>query len=151
MRTKLFIGFIVIILTALLSTIVFEYMIAKDFDDYVSGVRDDQMHWITASVEGGYNNGKWDSRMLSEATHWAMMQGLDIKVLDISGKEVIPAHQYMHTLSPGMRQRMEELFHIHSDISRPYTEIPIYSGKDRIGLLMARSFQKKTLAEKEAI
>jgi signal transduction histidine kinase len=46
---------------------------------------------------------------------------------------------------------MEELFHIHSDISRPYTEIPIYSGKNRIGLLMARSFQKKTLAEKEAI
>jgi signal transduction histidine kinase len=78
-------------------------------------------------------------------------QGLDIKVLDISGKEVIPAHQYMHTLSPGMRQRMEELFHIHSDISRPYSEIPVYSGKERIGLLMARSFQKKTLAEKEAI
>jgi two-component system sensor histidine kinase BaeS len=150
MRTKLFLAFVVIILTALLSTIIFEFMIVKDFDNYVSGVREDQIHWITVSVEGGYKNGKWDSIKLSEPIHWAMMQGLDINIVDAQGTEVSPSHDYIHSLSPSMQQRMEELFHIHANTSQPYTDYPIYSEGRQIATLKARTFQKKTLAEKEA-
>ena len=151
MRTKLFLAFIVIILAALLSTIVFALMIIKDFDNYVSSIRDDQIHWITVSIEGAYDDGSWDSQVLSESIHWAMMLGLDIKILDIQGKEVVPSHHYIASLSPSMKHRMEELFHMHTDINHPYTEFPIYAKSDKIGTLMSRSFQKKDLAEKEAI
>ena len=151
MRTKLFLAFIVVILAALLSTIVFEFMIIKDFDNYVGSVRDDQIHWIMVSIEGGYKDGEWDSRVMSESIHWAMMLGLDIKILDAKGNEVIPSHHYMESLSPSMMQRMEELFHIHSDANRAYSAFPIYAGGENIGTLMARFFQKKELAEKEAI
>ena len=151
MRTKLFLAFIIVILAALMSTIIFEYMIIKDFDNYVGGVRDDQIHWIMVSIEGGYNDGVWDSQVLSESIHWAMMLGLDIKVLDTEGKEVLPSHHYMQSLSPGMKNRMEELFHIHTDTNRTYTAFPIHAKNEVIGTLMARSFQKKELAEKEAV
>ncbi len=151
MRTKLFLAFIAIILAALLSTIVFEVKILKDFDNYVSGIRDDQIHWIMVSIEGAYDDGSWDSQVLSESIHWAMMLGLDIKILDAQGKEVVPSHHYIESLSPSMKHRMEELFHIHTAINHNYTEFPIYAKSDKIGTLMARSFQKKDLAEKEAI
>ena len=151
MRTKLFLAFIVIILAALLSTIAFELKILKDFDNYVSGIRDDQIHWIMVSIEDAYDDGSWDSQVLSESIHWAMMLGLDIKILDVQGKEVVPSHHYIESLSPSMKHRMEELFHIHTAINHNYTEFPIYAKSEKIGTLMARSFQKKDLAEKEAI
>ncbi len=151
MRTKLFLAFIVVILAALLSTIVFEYMILRDFDNYVGSVRDDQIHWIMVSIEGGYKNGDWDNRVMSESIHWAMMLGLDIKILNMQGQEIIPSHHYMESLSPSMMQRMEELFHIHSDTNLAYSKFPISAGGKNVGMLLARSFQKKELAEKEAI
>jgi two-component system sensor histidine kinase BaeS len=80
-----------------------------------------------------------------------MMLGLDIKILDVQGKEVVPSHHYIESLSPSMKHRMEELFHIHTAINHNYTEFPIYVKSEKIGTLMARSFQKKDLAEKEAI
>jgi two-component system sensor histidine kinase BaeS len=126
-------------------------MILKDFDNYVSSVRDDQIHWIMVSIEGAYDDGSWDSQVLSESIHWAMMLGLDIKILDGKGKEVVPSHHYVASLSPSMKHRMEELFHIHTDINHPYAEFPIHANSEKIGTLMARSFQKKDLAEKEAI
>jgi two-component system, OmpR family, sensor histidine kinase BaeS len=150
MRTKLFLAFIIIILAALLSTIIFELMILKDFDNYVGSVREDQVYWIVASVEGAYMGSAWDSQVLAESVHWAMMMGLDIKVLDAGGSEIIHAHHVMGSLSPGMKRRMEQLFQLDMASDRKYNEFPIYSEGKKIGTLLARSFQKKELAEKEA-
>lgn len=153
MRTKLFIAFVIIITAALLSTIVFEGLILKDFDNYVAGVKEDQVYWIIASVEGAFIDGTWDTQMLSESIHWAMMMGLDIKIVDTDGKEIVPAHHVMRSLSPGMMNRMADLFHLDMTSDRKYDEFPIYQARDHksIGTLLARSFQKKELAEKEAI
>ena len=57
MRTKLFLAFILIILLALLSNIVFEELIMKDFEVFVKGTKEDHIYWILASVEGSYKNG----------------------------------------------------------------------------------------------
>ncbi len=151
MRTKLFFAFTVIIFTGLVSTVVFESLILKDFDGYVHGVKEDQIYWIIASVEGGYKDGKWDEQMLSESIHWAMMMGLDIRILDAEGREIIPSHRVMESLSTGMKRRMKELFHLDMNTDRKYDEFPVISNGTKIGSLLARSFQKKELAEKEAI
>ncbi|MGD0283369.1 MAG: HAMP domain-containing sensor histidine kinase [Dissulfurispiraceae bacterium] len=151
MRTKLFLAFVMIIFATLVSTMVFASLILKDFDSYAHGVKEDQIYWIIASVEGGYKDGKWDEQILSESIHWAMMMGLDIKILDMQHGEVIHSHHVMESLSPGMKRRMEELFRVDMDTDRKYDEFPIISNGSKIGTLLARSFQKKALAEKEAI
>ncbi len=153
MRTKLFIAFIIIIAAALLSTIVFEGLILKDFDNYVTGVKEDQVYWIIASAEGAFMDGTWDTQMLSESIHWAMMMGLDIKIVDTDGREIVPAHHVMKSLSPGMMHRMANLFHLDMTSDRKYDQFPIYEAGTHktIATLLARSFQKKELAEKEAI
>lgn len=151
MRTKLFLAFIIIIFAALVSTIVFEALILRDFDSYVNSVKQDRIYWIIASVEGGYKDGKWDERILSESVHWAMMMGLDIKILDMQHREVVHSHHVMQSLSPGMKHRMEELFRLDTSAGGRYDEFPIMSNGSRIGTLEARAFLKKELAEKEAV
>ena len=151
MRTKLFLAFVIIIFATLVSTIVFARLILKDFDSYVQGVKEDQIYWIIASVEGAYKDGKWDEQILSESVHWAMMMGLDIKILDMQRREIIHSHHVMESLPPGMKRRMEELFRLDMNTDRKYDEFPIISNSSKIGTLLARSFQKKALAEKEAI
>jgi two-component system, OmpR family, sensor histidine kinase BaeS len=151
MRTKLFFAFIIIIAAALLSTIVFEGLILKDFDNYVTSVREDQVYWIIASIEGAYIEGTWDNQMLAESIHWAMMMGLEIKIIDKGGGEIVHAHHVMKSLSPGMMRRMADLFHVDMTSDRKYDEFPINFNGTRVGTLLARSFQKKELAEKEAI
>ena len=85
MRTKLFRSFLIVILAALLAGFIFQGLIVRDFDNYVSGVKEDQFRWIRASLESSYHDGKWDKRALSETLHWAMMLGLDMEVYDSQG------------------------------------------------------------------
>jgi len=151
MRTKLFFAFIAVIFASLVSTVIFERLILNDFDSYAQGVRKDEIYWIIASVEGGWKDGKWDEQTLSESIHWAMMMGLDVRVLDAGNREIIPSHRVMESLSPGMKRRMKELFQLDMNTDRKYEEFPIISDGAKIGTLLARSFQKNELAEKEAI
>src|SRR5271169_5108163 len=151
MRTKLFLAFIVVIFASLVSTVIFERMILRDFDSYAQGVRKDEIYWIIASAEDGYKDGKWNKQVLSESIHWAMMMGLDVKIVDEEGSEIVPSHSVMESLPPGMKRRMEELFHLDMNTNRGYEKFPIISNGSKIGSLLARSFQKKELAEKEAI
>jgi signal transduction histidine kinase len=151
MKTKLFFAFITLILLALISTMVFAFLIIKDFDNYTDNVKDDHVYWIIASIEDAYQERGWNQQMLSESVHWAMMMGLDIKILDAERREVIHAHHVMGSLPSGMTKRMQELFVIHAESNNTYNEFPLVSNSTRVGTLLARSFQKKALAEKEAI
>ncbi len=150
MKTKIFLAFIVVIFAALLSNFIFEWLIMRDFGNYVKGVKEDQFYWILASVEGGYAGGRWDKEALSESMHWSMMMGLDIKILDNSGQEVLSSHEAMQSLSGTMMSRMEGLFHIH-ETGGKFDEYPLYMKSERIGTLLARPFQKEEIKEKEFI
>ena len=150
MKTKFFLAFLIVILTALLATLLFEWLIMRDFDNYVSGVQEDHLYWITTSAESGYERGEWNKAILSETIHWAMMMGLDTKILNTHGDEIISSHQIMQSLSPVMQKRMEGLFQI--DKTRGvFQEYPLYSEGQIIGTLTTRPFQKQEIAEKEVI
>ncbi|MEW6739531.1 MAG: HAMP domain-containing sensor histidine kinase [Nitrospirota bacterium] len=150
MKTKIFLAFIIVILAALLSNFIFEWLIIKDFDNYVNGVKEDQFYWILASVEGSYSDGKWDTKALSESIHWAMMLGLDIKVLNADGHEVISSMEVMDSLSDTMKRRMKALFHMHMTEGK-YEEYPLYIEGKNIGKLLSRPFEKDVIKEKEAV
>ncbi|MBI3592089.1 MAG: HAMP domain-containing protein, partial [Nitrospirae bacterium] len=150
MKTKIFLAFIIVIFAALLSNLIFELLIIKDFDSYVGGVKEDQFYWIMTMVEDSYNNGAWDRNTLSESIHWSMMIGLDIKVLDNNGKEIISSREVMKTLSDSMKSLMERFFHTHKVEGR-FDEYPLYAKGKRIGTLLSRPFQKEEIKKKEFI
>lgn len=148
MRTKIFVAFIIVIFSALLSNFIFEYLIIKDFDGYTKSVKEDQYRWVMASIEGNYSDSGWDKDMLSESIHWGMMLGLDIKVLDAGGEEILASHEAMSSLSDAMKQRMEELFHVHKT-EGGYKENAVMVKGRKVGTVLVRPFQKELLREKE--
>ena len=152
MKTKIFLAFIAIILAALLSNFIFKWLIIRDFDNYVNGVREDQFYWTLASVEGSYSDGKWNKGSLSESIHWAMMLGLNVKVLDNAGKEIISSHEVMESLPESMKRRMDEHFHVHAhEAEGKFTDYPLYAKGKKIGTLFSQPFQKQKIKEKESI
>ncbi|PIV67104.1 MAG: hypothetical protein COS10_02770, partial [Nitrospirae bacterium CG01_land_8_20_14_3_00_44_22] len=116
------------------------------------GVREDQFYWTLASVEGSYSDGKWNKGSLSESIHWAMMLGLNVKVLDNAGKEIISSHDVMESLPESMKRRMDEHFHVHAhEAEGKFTDYPLYAKGKKIGTLLSQPFQKQEIKEKESI
>src|SRR4030043_414371 len=109
MRTKLFRAFLIIILIALLSNFIFQWLIVKDFDRYVESVKEDQFRWIVASVESAYlEDGRWDLHGLSDSLHWAMMLGFEATIVDTQGREIFDSEKAMASLSETMKHDMAD-------------------------------------------
>lgn len=137
MRTKLFAAFVLVISIALLSNIVFQWLIMRDFDDYVRGVKEDHLYWVLASVEGSYLKDKWDMNLLNESVHWAMMLGFDVKVKDINGQEITDSHTVMESLPESMKHRMTSIMNFHSSEEK-YEAFPLFIGGREIGTMYVR-------------
>ncbi len=148
MRTKLFLAFFLVIMTALISNLIFESLIMNDFDEYLKGTQEDHLYWVLASVEGSFQDGRWDVRSLSESLHWGMMLGFDIKVEDEEGREIANSHSVMDSLPEAMKRRMESI--IHGRIaSGEYERYPLYIGGDEKGTLLVRPFHREGLTRKK--
>ncbi|MFN3479033.1 MAG: sensor histidine kinase [Thermodesulfovibrionales bacterium] len=151
MRTKLFAAFILVISIALLSNIVFQWLIMRDFDDYVRGVKEDHLYWVLASVEGSYLKDKWDMNLLNESVHWAMMLGFDVMVKDNNGEVVTDSHSVMESLPEGMKHRMSSIINIHSSEEK-YEAFPLFIGGHEIGTMYVRPITiKGTVRLKEEV
>lgn len=148
MRTKLFRSFLIVILAALVSGFIFQWLLIKDFGNYVAGVKEDQFRWVRTSLEGSYLKGQWDKRALSESIHWAMMLGLDMKVLDSQGREIMTSRMVLDSLSETMKHQMADLFHINPTEGK-YDRHLLYSKNQEIGTLVFRYLPKKEIIEKE--
>lgn len=142
MRTKLFFAFFVVIAIALISNLIFERLIMDDFDEYIKGTREDHLYWVLASVEGSYQDGTWNTNLLSEAVHWGMMLGFDIRVEDRGGREITNSHLVMNSLPPAMKRRMESIVHSHS-AEGEYEKYPLYIEGGELGALYVRPLKKE--------
>jgi signal transduction histidine kinase len=141
MRTKLFFAFFVVIVIALISNLIFERLIMEDFDEYIKGTREDHLYWVLASAEGSYQDGRWNMNSLSEAVHWGMMLGFDIRVEDSEGREITNSHRVMNALPPAMKRRMESIVHGHS-AEGEYEKYPLYIEGSELGTLYVRPLKK---------
>jgi len=141
MRTKLFFAFLLVIVIALVSNLIFERLIMSDFDEYRKGTAEDHLYWVLASIEGSYEGDRWDMNVLSEAIHWGMMLGFDIRVQDSAGREIVNSHTVMASLPPAMMRRMESIVHTHS-AEGEYEQYPLYSEGREIGALFVRPLKK---------
>ena len=141
MRTKLFFAFLLVIGIALVSNLIFERLIMRDFDEYMKGTAEDHLYWILASIEGSFEGDRWNMNVVSEAIHWGMMLGYDTRVQDSSGREIITSHTVMASLPPAMMRRMESIVHIRF-AEGEYEKYPLYSEGKEIGMLLVRPLMK---------
>ena len=149
MRTKLFFAFLAVIVMALVSNLIFERFMSEDFEDYVSGAKEDKLYWILATIEGSYSDGRWDKATLHEAVHWATMLGFDLKILAEDGKELITSKGALSMLSPSMRRRMEGIVDLNSAKGN-YEPYPLYVEGREIGTMYARQLGRVgSMNEKE--
>jgi two-component system sensor histidine kinase BaeS len=151
MRTKLFFAFLVVIVIALVSNLLFERFMTRDFEDYVSGAKEDKLYWILASVEGCYSNAEWDLAALQDAVHWATLLGFDIRVVDENGDELIASGTALSKLSPSMRRRMRGIVDFGS-AKGAYEQYPLFVEGEEIGTMYARRVERAgSVDEKEAM
>ena len=144
MRTKLFIAFIFIILLALLSNIVFERLIIRDFNDFLRGTEEDHIYWVMASVEGSYKDNAWDKQLLRKALHWSLMLGLESYVEDNSGKKILSSTDVFSEMDPNMLKRMKSLLKLPSGVGK-FTWYPLYVKGEEIGKLHVRPLERSGL------
>jgi two-component system sensor histidine kinase BaeS len=141
MRTKLFLSFILIIALAFVSNVVYERLIIRDFDDYLSGTAEDSIYWILASVEGSFQGAEWDRLKLREALHWGLMLGYESFVNDASGNQVLSSADVLFTMNSRMRNRMEAFLKLPSGDGE-YTWYPLYVEGQEIGRLYIRPLER---------
>jgi two-component system sensor histidine kinase BaeS len=150
MRNKLFLSFLAVVLLALISGLIYERLITRDFEEYVSGAREDRLYWIMASVEGSYTDGHWDHAALHEALHWAIMLGFDITIEDSESHEVMSSAAVLAMLSPSMKKRMLAITDPGS-ASGAYEPYPLYQEGKEIGTMQVRQLGRPGIEEKETI
>jgi two-component system sensor histidine kinase BaeS len=141
MRTKLFLGFILIILLALLSNIVFERLIIGDFNDFLRGTDEDHIYWIMASVEGSFKENVINKALLTEALHWGLMLGYETFLEDMSGNRVLSSNDVLSSMSPVMLKRMSSLLKLPSGTGE-FTWYPLYVEGQEIGKLYVRPIER---------
>ena len=141
MRTKLFLAFIIIILFAILSNVVFERLIIRDFNDYLSGIEEDQIYWVMASVEGSFKGGEWETPMLGEALHWGLMLGFESYVEDIEGSRILSSTEALSLKNESMQNRMNSNLKLPSGTGE-FRWYPLYVEGKEIGNLYVRPVER---------
>jgi len=151
MRTKLFLAFLAVIVTALVSNFIFEHFIIKDFEEYALGAREDRLYLVLAAVEGSHEGGAWDMEALERNLHWAMMLGFDVEVLDNEGRGVLTSRELVGAFTPSMRRRMEAMVNLDAPVGE-FEPYPLFTGGRQIGTLMVRGLEPVgLLKEKEGM
>ncbi len=150
MRNKLFLSFLAVVLLALISGLIYERLITRDFEEYVSGTREDRLYWIMAAVEGSHADGRWDHAALHEALHWAIMLGFDVIVEDSENHEVMSSAAAITMLTPSMKKRMLAITDL-SSAKGDYESYPLYQEGREIGAMQVRQLNRPGIEEKEAI
>lgn len=141
MRTKLFLAFIFIIMLAVLSNVVFERLVIRDFNDFLEGANEDRIYWILASVEGSYNGDRWDEARLREALHWGLMLGIETFVEDSQGNQVLSSADVLFSMNSRMKSRMESFLKLPAGRGE-YTWYPLFLEGEEIGKLYIRPLER---------
>ncbi len=141
MRAKLFLAFLAVILISLVSSLLFGRLIMRDFEEYERGTREDHLYWVLATIEGSFQDKKWNMTSLADSIHWGMMLGFDVKVEDNEGREVLNSQDVMASLPLAMKRRIESIVRMHPEKSK-FEEYPLYSEGEEIATLHIRPLMR---------
>lgn len=151
MRTKLFLAFLIVIITALVSNLIFAHLSLRDFEDYSMGMREDRLYWVLASVEGSHSETGWNTDALTHILHWGAILGFDLMIKGVDDNDILGTDNALTKVSATMRRRIESLVLLDS-ASGEFEEYPLFAGGDEIGTLLIREFKTRgSYDQKEAV
>ena len=144
MLKSLWIKFLILLLAvsiiALSAAFMLRELMVKDFRGYLEGEIEDRVYWVMADLEAMYDKyGEWNRDVVTEDVIWALMLGLEIRVLDMNKSVVMDTEKAIITLSPLMMKRVMSVSELKSSSKSnrffPYT---LFLGGKEIGRMDVR-------------
>lgn len=144
LRCKFLLLFMLISVIALSSAFVLRGLIMRDFARYLDGEAQDRVQRAAALLEGGFDdNGGWRRERLVHDLAWALQLGIELRLFDESGREVIDSEQAVSALTPLMRKRVLDATgydpRMVTGSAIPY---PLYVRGEEIGHVEARLLEQ---------
>lgn len=144
MRSRLWVKFAALLLfiaaVAMSSSIILRTFIMEEFKKYHEGEMEDRVYWVTADLEGAYEKyGSWNGEVIAEDTVWALMLGMETRIVDADGKVVMDSARALDTLPPLSKARVRGVTGI--DRLEPdgsFLPYPLFLGGREIGRLEVR-------------
>ncbi|MDA8157260.1 MAG: HAMP domain-containing sensor histidine kinase [Actinomycetota bacterium] len=145
MRSKLFCGFLAVIILALFSDVLFEKLIIRDFGEYGKSEQQDHVYWLITAVESSYTSQGWNRQALTDALQWAVMLRFDCSIQDESGKAIMDTDSVIRGLSDSMRRRLQ-IAGPEVKTATPYDSYPLFHRGQEIGSFNIKDMAGKNLS-----
>jgi two-component system sensor histidine kinase BaeS len=147
MLKSLWVKFLVLLFAvsviALSAALLLRELMVRDFRQYLEGEQEDRVFWITADLEGAYEQDRaWKPEAVRRDAMWALMLGFEMRLFDTDGREVVNTAQAVRSLSPHLRQRLEEISSTRfSNAAGLFVPYPLFFQGREIGRLEVRFFE----------
>jgi two-component system sensor histidine kinase BaeS len=144
MRRQLWIKFALLLLAvaalALSASLALRHFIIGEFRNYREGETEDRVYWVTADLEGTFEkHGGWNADVVAEDAVWALMLGMETRVLDADGELVMDSAGALDSLPPLKKARVRGVSRFDEVAqSREFIPYPLFLGGERIGRLEVR-------------
>ena len=131
---------IAVVAIGLSATFLLRELMVKDFRVYLEGEREERAYWVTAALESSYDKyAGWREENVIENTVWAMMLGIEMKLLDADGTLIMDTNRAIDTLSPFVKKRVMAIAERRvKEGDGPFTPYALFLGGQQIGHLEVR-------------
>lgn len=153
MHRPLWIKFALLLLAvaslALMSSFILRAFIIGEFRHFREGETEDRVYWVSADLEGCYEkHGGWNRGVIAEDAVWALMLGMETRVVDGEGRVVMDTATALDYLSPVRKARVRSMSGIDAArLSGEFVPYPLFVAGREIGRLEVRflPFDKEEL------
>ncbi|MEW5743924.1 MAG: ATP-binding protein [Nitrospirota bacterium] len=104
---KFFLLLVAVSLIAMSASLLLRELMLRDFREYLEGEREDRVSWVTAALEGAYEQrAGWDRERVVDHTLWALMLGVTMRLYDADGALITDTDRAVASLSPLVKKRI---------------------------------------------
>lgn len=144
MRSSLALKLLVLLLVtgalSLSAAFIFRHLIIGDFRSYREGEREDRVYWVTARLEGEYDRQRgWQQHVVADQAVWALLLGMETRLLDRSGRLLTDSTTALNGLSTGGLERVLAVSgYVPATARGAYIPYPLFVAGEEIGRLEVR-------------
>ncbi len=140
LRTRILALLVLVSILALSAAFLLRTLIIKDFGRYMDGVTQDRVQHVVAILEGNYGaQGMWAPDALKHDIVWALMMGLEVRVLDANGTLLKDTLSTVEALPIVMKSRVLDVTDYEPSVkSTEYIVYPLFFKGEEIGRLEVR-------------
>ncbi len=148
LRAKFLALLLAVTFIGLSSALLVRTLFMKDFREYMQGEMEDRVYLVMADLEGTYDKySGWDEETLAEDMIWALMMGLELKVLNTDGEVVMSTEKALDYVPPSMKRRVESIsdkWENNRDVD--FIPYPLFLRGEKIGRLEVRFLKPRKLS-----